>query len=112
MPVVKSHLRKTQSGKTTRVKRHIRNPVKSIPVITNNPSVTGAAQYDPNSKMFNLIINDEDKDKSTTIMQAIPIQPEKVIVEENEEVDTIAINIKGEKPSQTIISEIPKLDFE
>lgn len=61
--------------------------------------------------MFNLIIDDEDKDKVTTIMQAIPIKPEKVIVEEIEEVDTLAINIKGKKSSQTVISEIPKLNY-
>lgn len=105
MPYVKPHSRTTKGGKRTTVKGHHRKShPNAIPVRTNNPSVTGYAQYDEDNKNTHLAIVDQDKHKLTTVTQSMPFKATEIVVEEQP--NTLGINIKGKKGSQTLINQI------
>lgn len=104
MPYVKPHSRSTKKGKRTVVKGHHRKSKQiRIPVRTNNPSVTGYAQYDEINKNTHLAIVDQDTHKLTTVTQSMPFKADEIIVEEQP--NTLGINIKGKKGSQTLINQ-------
>lgn len=97
-----------------------KRPVRDVPIRMNNKSLSGAASYDSETKLLNVIINDEDEDKNTMITQAVSVEPEEVSVEENEDIDSLAIRVQGKKSkdpkeptkiSHTIIHEMKEDPF-
>lgn len=71
--------------------------IRKIPVKTSNKSLQAEAIYDKKTEVVNVIINDEDKDKNTTYIQSVSVEPKSIEVEENEEIDSMAIKIQGKE---------------
>lgn len=94
-----------------------KRPVRDVPIRMNNKSLSGAASYNSETKLLNIIINDEDEDKNTMITQAVSVEPEEVFVEESPDIDSLAIRVQGKKSkdpkqptkiSHTVINEMKK----